>query len=306
VYIHSQRIVALVDSGASENFISLSVAQTLGAKFHLLKQVFSVKVASGATHEVTHFTRLRAYFGRVCVPLVLRIIEMDPELVLGMPFLRRFEPQISWTEKTISFEHRGRPVALRSSDTSSVCPLSGRRVVLSCLEIAQPSFFVVREKNSGSSPQETSAVTQKTSENVVQMATEPSPFDQDVPDPKLSYSDDSVLGGAKLPPKLELSEVPKEICYLVSLYADIFPPELPPGLPPHRAVDFHIDLVTGAQPPKHRMYRMAPAEDIILKETLEKYLADGKLEPAQSPFGAGVTFAPKKDGGFVFALTIGL
>ena len=106
-----------------------------------------------------------------------------------------------------------------------------------------------------------------------------------------------VLGGAKLPPKLELSEVPKEICYLVSLYADIFPPELPPGLPPHRAVDFHIDLVTGAQPPKHRMYRMAPAEDIILKETLEKYLADSKLEPAQSPFGAGVTFAPKKDGG---------
>jgi len=194
VYIHSQRIVALVDSGASENFISLSVAQTLGAKFHLLKQVFSVKVASGATHEVTHFTRLRAYFGRVCVPLVLRIIEMDPELVLGMPFLRRFEPQISWTEKTISFEYNGRAVALRSSDATSVCPLYGQRVVLSCLEIAQPSFFVVREKNSGSSPQETSAVKETTSENVVQMATEPSPFDQDVPDPTLSYSDDFVLG----------------------------------------------------------------------------------------------------------------
>jgi len=43
---------------------------------------------------------------------------------------------------------------------------------------------------------------------------------------------------------------------------------------------------------------MAPAEELELKKQLDKFLADGRLEPAQSPYGAGVLFAPKKDGGY--------
>lgn len=41
---------------------------------------------------------------------------------------------------------------------------------------------------------------------------------------------------------------------------------------------------------------MSPAEDTELKTQLEAYLAAGQIEPAQSPFGAGVLFARKKDG----------
>ena len=41
---------------------------------------------------------------------------------------------------------------------------------------------------------------------------------------------------------------------------------------------------------------MAPAEDAELKKQLDAYLAAGQIEPAQSPFGAGVLFARKKDG----------
>ena len=45
------------------------------------------------------------------------------------------------------------------------------------------------------------------------------------------------------------------------------------------------------------MYRMAPLEEKELWNQLQTYLHDGKIEPAQSPFGAGVLFARKKDGG---------
>ena len=41
---------------------------------------------------------------------------------------------------------------------------------------------------------------------------------------------------------------------------------------------------------------MAPAEDKELKLQLENYLSLGHIEPANSPFGAGVLFAKKKDG----------
>ena len=44
------------------------------------------------------------------------------------------------------------------------------------------------------------------------------------------------------------------------------------------------------------MYRMAPLEEKESWTQLQAYLKDGKIEPAQSPFGAGVLFARKKDG----------
>ena len=45
--------------------------------------------------------------------------------------------------------------------------------------------------------------------------------------------------------------------------------------------------------PAHRLYRMSPAED---KKKI--YLDQEFIEKAQSPFGAGVLFAKKKDGSF--------
>ena len=39
-----------------------------------------------------------------------------------------------------------------------------------------------------------------------------------------------------------------QIAKLLEEYKDIFPDELPKGLPPVRAVDHHIDLVPGAEP----------------------------------------------------------
>ncbi|KAH9317622.1 hypothetical protein KI387_019391, partial [Taxus chinensis] len=42
---------------------------------------------------------------------------------------------------------------------------------------------------------------------------------------------------------------------LLSEFSDVFPGELP-GLPPPREIDFHIDLVPGAEPISRAPYRM--------------------------------------------------
>ncbi|KAJ9552792.1 hypothetical protein OSB04_016837 [Centaurea solstitialis] len=46
---------------------------------------------------------------------------------------------------------------------------------------------------------------------------------------------------------------------VVSVYPEVFPEELP-GLPLHRQVEFHIDLVPGAAPVSKSPYRLAPSE----------------------------------------------
>ncbi|KAL0554438.1 hypothetical protein IC582_008359 [Cucumis melo] len=78
-------------------------------------------------------------------------------------------------------------------------------------------------------------------------------------------------------------------------YPDVFPEELP-GLPPHREVEFAIELEPGMVPISRAPYRMAPAELKELKVQLQELLDKGFIRPSVSPWGAPVLFVKKKDG----------
>ena len=101
---------------------------------------------------------------------------------------------------------------------------------------------------------------------------------------------------ASSPALLAAEIVPPAIQEVLDAFADVFPSELPLGLPVSRTTDHRIELEVGSRPPAHRIYRMAPAEDLELKKQLDAYLKADQIEPAKSPFGAGVLFARKKDG----------
>ena len=62
----------------------------------------------------------------------------------------------------------------------------------------------------------------------------------------LAYVIDTVKG------RPSVSDIPT-----VSDFSDVFPEELP-GLPPHREIEFAIDVVSGATPASITPYRMAP------------------------------------------------
>ncbi|KAL0558790.1 hypothetical protein IC582_003372 [Cucumis melo] len=78
-------------------------------------------------------------------------------------------------------------------------------------------------------------------------------------------------------------------------YPDVFPEELP-GLPPHREVEFAIELEPGTVSISRAPYRMAPAELKELKVQLQELLDKGFIRPSVSPWGAPVLFVKKKDG----------
>ena len=63
-----------------------------------------------------------------------------------------------------------------------------------------------------------------------------------------------------------------------------------------RGTDHRIELVEGAKPSAHRIYRMTPEQETELKRQIDKYIAAGQIERTYSHFDAGTLFSNKKDG----------
>ena len=52
----------------------------------------------------------------------------------------------------------------------------------------------------------------------------------------------------------------------LSSFKDVFPEDLPPGLPPSREVDFRIELTPGSTPPSRPTFRLSTPELAELKK----------------------------------------
>ncbi|WVZ76278.1 LOW QUALITY PROTEIN: hypothetical protein U9M48_024265 [Paspalum notatum var. saurae] len=92
----------------------------------------------------------------------------------------------------------------------------------------------------------------------------------------------------------ELQEIKK--IPVVCEFPDVFP-EVLPGLPPDRNVEFSIELVPGTAPVSKRPYRMAPDELKELKTQLQEQLDKGFICPSSSLWGCPALFVEKKDQG---------
>ncbi|KAJ9545164.1 hypothetical protein OSB04_024871 [Centaurea solstitialis] len=76
-------------------------------------------------------------------------------------------------------------------------------------------------------------------------------------------------------------------------YPEVFPEELP-GLPPHRQVEFHIDLVPGAAPVTKSPSSLAPSKVQELSNHLQELLDKGLIQPSSSPWGAPILFVKRR------------
>ncbi|GJP47583.1 hypothetical protein CLOM_g6766, partial [Closterium sp. NIES-68] len=92
--------------------------------------------------------------------------------------------------------------------------------------------------------------------------------------------------------------VPPDLAELIRKYPEIFPDDLPAGLPPSRPEDHRIELEPGAQPTVQRQFRLSQPELEELQQQLDYLLTKGFIRPSTSPYAAPILFTPKKDGGF--------
>jgi hypothetical protein len=90
--------------------------------------------------------------------------------------------------------------------------------------------------------------------------------------------------------------LPPAVANLLQEYMDVFPSEIPPGLPPVRGIEHMIDLIPGASLPNRAAYRTNPEETKEIQRQVQDLLERGYIRESLSPCSVSVLLVPKKDG----------
>jgi hypothetical protein len=90
--------------------------------------------------------------------------------------------------------------------------------------------------------------------------------------------------------------LPPIVADVLQEYADVFPSEVPSGLPPLRGIEHLIDLIPGASLPNRAPYRTNPKETKEIQCQVQELLDTGYVRESLSPCAVPVILVPKKDG----------
>ena len=89
--------------------------------------------------------------------------------------------------------------------------------------------------------------------------------------------------------------LPRVVVSLLQEYEDVFPNDIPSGLPPIRGIEHQIDFVPGVTIPNRPAYRSNPEETKELQRQVEELLTKGHVRESMSPCAVPVLLVPKKD-----------
>ena len=273
----------LVDSGASGNFISEHLVNEHGLQVVKSHDKMQVHLADGSTRASNRLVQeAQVTFNEHAEFLDFRVMKLPKyDAILGKSWLDRWNPDIDWREGTISLQVGNRMVILRSDK-----PTEG--------DLGLSSIFEKRAVSRQISAQQMKRLARK---EQVYMALVRPMWEDSVEEGDREFKELNAI--------LELDDAkietpfPREVKDILVEFEDIFPKELPAGLPPKRAVDHKIDLLPGTEPPHRAPYRMSTQALDELKKQLKELTDNGYIQPSVSPFGAPVLFVPKKDGGFL-------
>ena len=277
--IFSYPALILIDSGATNNFISTDFLNDNNLKSHT-KQTLKAQVislADGRKATSTHFlpsapTAISTYIDRISF-ITTRLQGYDA--ILGMPWLAQYDPNIQYSTHVIKLQAFNNVHTLQPSPSPTNSPPTPS--ISFCSHASVNNIITakqfVRAKRKGQVDQWFVAyVTDTTS-------TKP---------PSKSHHVINSTSASEPSNPLTVK--------LLSQYKDVFPPDLPLQLPPKRNVDFKIDLYPDSSPPSRPTYRMSPTELDELKKQLDDLIQHGFIRPSISPYGAPVLFVKKKDG----------
>jgi hypothetical protein len=90
--------------------------------------------------------------------------------------------------------------------------------------------------------------------------------------------------------------LPPAVANILQEYSDVFPSEIPPGLPPIQGIEHQIDLIPGALFPNHAPYRTNPEEMKEILRQVQELLDKGYVRESLSPCAVPIILVPKKDG----------
>jgi hypothetical protein len=258
---------ALVDSGATENFIDYKTVERLRLGTKKLEQVRSLKNIDGTLNQAGSVTR--------CCDLVLTKGEQSEQVrfyvtnlgndrfILGYPWLAKFNPDIDWPRAAV----KGPKLTVRTTLKAKITKLEhlqrARQIAIEQMEEGDELYMAVRFVQE-------EAVIRKTT--IAQQMAEK------------AYDATTVNTEATIPA-------------VFKRHWKVFSEQEARHLPPQRQWDHQIKLKPDAPDViNSKVYPLSKDEQKILDDYLEDNLEKGYITASSSPYGSPTFTVKKKDG----------
>ena len=89
----------LVDCGATSDFMSMQTAKWVRLPLYKLRNPGHILTAGGVQVEVRYYTRAYVRVGDLVFRHHFKVLEILPDVVLGLPWLRSYNPPVNWKER---------------------------------------------------------------------------------------------------------------------------------------------------------------------------------------------------------------
>jgi len=251
---------ALVDSGASENFIDKSYAKASGIPMQQKttpRRVLTVDRREVTGRPVTHDTQIHLTINHHEEHIQLHCITIgNAPIILGLPWLKLQYPVIGWKNHTVKFH----------SDH--------------CADICMPSL---PKANTVPEEQATEQYYKKT----------PAEEEWEIGETDSCEVCQTVINKIKESSRTSKKPIPPEY----HEFLEVFTEKEPMAPPPHHTQDHHIPLEEGKRPPYEPLRPLNKEKMKALTEYLETNEKRGWIRASTSPAGAPIHFVNKMDGG---------
>jgi len=293
--INNRRARVIIDGGSCNNLVSSDLVKKLGLATRPHPHPYYIQWFNDAGKaKVTQSCRVSFSIGSYADSVDCDVVPMEAcSLLLGRPWEFDNDALHHGRSNTYTFMHKGKKITL--------LPMT-------------PAEIVQAEKERAATLHETKSENQQVANSVY-----PPKNDKSAP---ISKTDGIKLkGGVLLARKCDLAEISDDdVCYtlvckqtlfsldndvssippvvanLLQEFEDIFPADIPPGLPPMRGIEHQIDLIPGATLPNRAAYRTNPDETKEIQRQVQELLDRGYVRKSLSPCAVPVLLVPKKDG----------
>lgn len=261
------KTTAMIDSGATENFIDLDYAKFW--KLNLRKKptpgivrcVDGTEVKSGpVTHDIqTNMTTGQQHHETIR----LHAIKLaGAPVILGIPWLRLHNPLVDWRNHTLQFIRK--KCATQCLTTSTVVRgVSEKESIIEYLK-----------KTPLEEPEETTTI------DTIHMT---------------DFEDQAETQEIE-PVTEERQDIKEAVPEIYHDYLDLFETKEPTGPPKRRIQDHSIPIEENKNPPFEKLRELDERRLKVLKEYLDINLERGWIRRSSSPAGAPICFVRKKDG----------
>ena len=254
---------AMIDSGAQMNVVHWRYVKEAKLPFYKQNKTNEMAAVNGeVVFQITHELRGKLKIGSHQEDITLAIADLgDVDIILGMEWLRKHEPQIQWREESVEFNSTYCKKNCNHKTAIGTQTAFVRTTTLVDSEEDKITWFRLNACYRVNASQSKSAeIAEKIEKEKI----------------KLAVAD----------------IVPIEYHNMLSIFEKKGADELPP----HRGYDCEIPLQKDAKIPYGPIYPLNLVERTELKEYLSEMLAKGFIVPSKSPAASACMFVKKKDG----------